>query len=328
MATPALLEQPTGSAGERFLTRHPPQRLALHAGLLLLTLLTTTMVGMRYMDNFRHGRFPLASEADILPLDWLFANIRHLSAGLPFSLTLLGILLAHELAHYLACRAHRIPASLPYLIPAPSLSGTAGAVIRLRRRIHSRAALITIGASGPLAGFLVAVVTTAIGLSRSLPVAAPPAQLVTIDRPLLLILLRHTLAPVLHQPPTGSLLWHPVLMASWIGLLVTSLNLIPAGQLDGGHIVYALSPRAQRFSSRVTLAILLVLGCTLWAGWLLWMALLLLPAMRHPRVEDRTPLTASQRGLAIACLAIFVLTATPAPFQPANIVQLTRWLLH
>ena len=326
MATPALLAPQPLAARAPFFSRHQPRWLALHVLLLLITLTTTTLVGMRYMDNFRHGRFPLATEDDILPVGWLAANFRHLASGLPFALTLLGILLAHELAHYAACRRYRIAASLPYLIPAPSLSGTAGAVIRLRTRIHSRAALMAIGASGPIAGFVVAVITSIIGLALSVPTHTEPAHLLTVDTPLLMLALRHALGPMLHQPATGPLVWHPILIASWIGLLVTSLNLIPAGQLDGGHILYALSPRAHRQATSVVIVVLFVLGCAAWAGWLLWMGLLLIPAMRHPTVRDTAPLKPAHMLLAPACLAIFLLTATPAPFQHANIVNLYHWL--
>ena len=328
MATSALLEQQHIATEAGFLTRHPPRRLAVHALLLLATLATTTLVGMRYMDNFRHGRFPLATEADILPLQWLFANLPHLASGLPFSLTLLGILVAHELGHFLACRAYGITASLPYLIPAPSLSGTAGAIIRLRGRIHSRPALMVIGASGPIAGFAVALITTLVGLALSQSTLTNPAHMVAFDTPLLIRALRHLVGPLLHQPDSGPLLWHPMLMASWIGLLVTSLNLIPAGQLDGGHVLYALSPSAHRKITGISILALFVLGVFAWAGWLLWVALLLLPAMRHPRVQDNTPLPRAHAVLAPVCLAIFLLTMTPTPFEHANLANILHWLMR
>jgi membrane-associated protease RseP (regulator of RpoE activity) len=125
---------------------------------------------------------------------------------------------------------------------------------------------------------------------------------------------------------SGPLVWHPVFLASWIGLLVTSLNLVPAGQLDGGHILYSLSPRIHRVATRATIVCLFLLGIVSWLGWILWMGLLLLPGMRHPKVEDRTPLRGRRRILAPICLAILILTATPEPFQQANLLHTLHWL--
>lgn len=282
------------------------------------------MVGMRYSDNFAHGAFPLASDADIFPMHWVWANRTHWAEGLPFSLTLLAILLSHEWAHYAACRAFGIEASLPYLLPAPSLSGTAGAIIRLRTSVKKRAALLWIGASGPIAGFIVALLTSAAGLILSAEANAAPKRLVELNAPLLLKIL----GSAVHRPITPTLLWHPVLVASWIGLLVTSLNLIPAGQLDGGHILYAISPGVHRVVTNIMLPLLVVLGVFCWLGWIVWVALLMLPGMRHPRMSDRTPLKPSLLWLAPICAGICLLTSTPMPFAHANLFQTFHWLMH
>ena len=145
MATPAILQDQLNTvaqAADAQPTKISRTAWKLQAVLFVATLSTTTVVGMRYMDNFLHGRFPIASDADIFPYRWVWANLSHVSIGLPFSLTLLAILLTHEFGHYFACRAHNIRATLPYLLPAPSLSGTAGAVIRLKSRVKTRAALL------------------------------------------------------------------------------------------------------------------------------------------------------------------------------------------
>jgi membrane-associated protease RseP (regulator of RpoE activity) len=319
MATPAMLQD------DMHTTIAPPgavrgNRYWINIALFLLTFLTTTMIGMRYMLNFQQGHFPLFSDADVFPFQWVFANLSRFALGLPFSITLLAILVTHEFGHYIACSRHKIRSSLPFFIPAPSLSGTAGAVIRLQSPVPSRAALITVGAAGPCAGFLVAIAASILGLWLSKPVAAPPIMRVHLQTPLLFRLLQSAAGK------TGPLLWHPVYLASWIGLLITSLNLIPAGQLDGGHILYALSPRAHRIGTRIVIAALILLGIQYWLGWLLWAAILCLPGMRHPSVYDTRPLSRPMRALAVVSLVILLLTAIPRPFTQASLLAVLHQL--
>ena len=298
-------------------------RLAVPLSLLLITLFTTTAVGMRYMYDFHLGVAPLSSDADVLPYRWAFANLRSLASGLPFSLTLIGILLTHEFGHYFACRYFGVSATLPYMLPAPSLSGTFGAVIRLRSRITSRTALIVIGASGPIAGFLVTVWTLILGLSLS--TYTGQAQLPRVGVPLLVSLIR--LLHLAGRPGVNYLATpHPILIASWMGLLITALNLIPAGQLDGGHIAYAISPGFHRWSSRFVVAALFALGAFQWAGWLLWGAVLMTPAMRHPRVSDRSPLNPIAKLLIPASLVIFLLCGTLQPFAGYSLLDILHEL--
>lgn len=304
-------------------TKTSPARFALPLGLLFITLLTTTAVGMRYMYDFRLGVPPLSSDIDVLPYRWALANLRSLPTGLPFSLTLIGILLTHEFGHYFACRYFGVSATLPYMLPAPSLSGTFGAVIRLRSRVTSRTALVVIGASGPVAGFVVTACTLTLGLSAS--TYTDQVQHARVGVPLILPLLR-ALHP-LGQPPHSYLANpHPILIASWMGLLITALNLIPAGQLDGGHIAYAISPTFHRWSSRVVVATLFTLGIVQWAGWLLWGAILLAPAMRHPRVSDRSPLSPAARVLIPICLAVLLLCGTIQPFTGYSLLDILHAL--
>jgi len=311
-----------------------PERLWIQALLLLVTLFSTTMVGMRYMANFQQGIFPLASDADIFPYRWDMANLSHFTLGLPFSLTLLGILLTHEFGHYFACRGFGIRATLPYLLPAPSLSGTAGAVIRLKSRVKSRAALLAIGALGPIAGFVVAVVMACVGLALSKTVAVEPTKLVTFNSPLLLKLLSTLPIAAFHGRLSAPLIWHPIFIASWIGILITSLNLIPAGQLDGGHILYSISPRLHGIVTYAVMALLVFLGVEYWLGWLLWTALLCLPGMRHPTVKDTEHLSPTLLLLAPIALLILILTATPEPFSHSSLIDvlhksgLLEWIRH
>jgi membrane-associated protease RseP (regulator of RpoE activity) len=291
--------------------------------LLATTLLTTTTVGARYMYNFEFGNAPLTSFADLFPFAWIWDNPDRIGSGLPFSLTLLAILLTHELGHFIACRVFGVRTSLPLVFPAPTLTGTAGVLIRMKSRIPSRTALIVIGASGPIAGFCVALPATCYGLLLSkAAVGQTPPSIIRFASPMLITFLHRFLSDSHPDLPLLSqIVPHPVLVASWIGILVTALNLIPAGQLDGGRIVYALSPRAHRISTQITIAALLYLGTVEWIGWLPWAFLLMLPMMAHPPLpapksnlpEAHPAANASYCALAALCLAIFLLCGT---FQP------------
>jgi membrane-associated protease RseP (regulator of RpoE activity) len=322
MSTANVLQNP--HVDELTWTRAPaPSSPWLQILLLLTTLLTTTAVGARYMYNFELGNAPLTSFTDLFPFAWVWDNPDRIGSGLPFSLTLLAILLTHELGHYIACRAFGVRTSLPFVFPAPTLSGTAGALIRMKSRIPSRTALIVIGASGPIAGFCVALPATCYGLLHStVAVGQTPPSIIRFESPMLINLLHRFLSgshPDL--PLLSQMVPHPVLVASWIGILVTSLNLIPAGQLDGGHIVYALSPRAHKLCTQITIAALLYLGTVEWIGWLPWAFLLMLPMMTHPALpatesgpsEADPAVNAAYLLLAALCLGIFLLCGT---FQP------------
>jgi len=301
-----------------------PDRHWIQAALFILALLSATRYGMRYMFNFQQGRFPISSEADVIPFPWIFSNLPHFALGLPFSVTLLAILLTHEFGHYFACRRYGIKASVPYLLPAPSLGGTAGAIILLKSSIKSRAALISIGAIGPIAGFFVAILSTSIGLILSKPVTIEAHKLVDFQFPLIFKILAY----LLHIPLDRPLLWHPILIASWLGILLTSLNLLPAGQLDGGHILYALSPRLHRIATYTVIAGLVYLGIEHWAGWLAWAAFLCLPGMRHPTVNDTRSLPPRLLALVPLAIIVLLLTAMPEPFTSFSAINLIAKLHH
>jgi membrane-associated protease RseP (regulator of RpoE activity) len=328
MTSPTLIADPApSSTAPRQLSR----RVGLPALLFVITLLSTTSVGMRYMYNFRLGRPPLASDSDVLPFGWVLLHLDRFASGLPFSLTLIAILLAHEFGHYFACRSFGIDATLPYLLPAPSLSGSFGAVIRLRSRVRSRSALLVIGAMGPIAGFAVALATLAIGLALShySPVDIVPR----VQAPLILTGLHRLLSAFrgeLNDPARSIFLLipHPMLTASWMGILITALNLIPAGQLDGGHILYAVSPAAHRVSSRLVVAALFLLGVFYWSGWILWGIILLMPGMRHPIVPEHDPPRGWQFALVPICLVIFLLAGTYEPFKGYSLLHLLEVFPH
>jgi membrane-associated protease RseP (regulator of RpoE activity) len=292
----------------------------------LITAFTTTGTGALYMWNFRHGIPAFATEQDFVPILWILDHPGDLAGGLSFSVTLVGILLAHEFGHWVLCARHRIMASWPYLLPAPTLSGTAGAVIRIRFGIPSLNALMDVGIAGPIAGFVVAIPATLLGLLLSKPAVGPVQPvLIQLNAPLAMRLLYAPMRAVVPTfPPIGDLIWHPVLIAAWVGLFITSLNLIPAGQLDGGHILYAVSRRWHR---RVTIAVpvlLLAAGITLWVGWLLWGAILLIPAMRHPYVPPVPQLNGGRRLYGWIGFFLLALTFLPAPFADAGLLGYLR----
>ncbi len=282
--------------------------------------------GAVLMFNFRRGAPPFSTDAGFFPLAWIVRHPDQVVAGWPFSFTLLGILTTHEIGHYWACRRHRVRSTLPWVLPAPTLIGTFGAFIRLRSRVPSRTALLDIGVSGPLAGVLAAIPALIVGLLLSQSVAhtgfQSPAS-ISVSVPVGLTLV-HGLVRLFDPalPPLDpSLNPHPVLVAAWIGLFITSVNLIPAGQLDGGHILYAVSPRLHRwFTNGITL-LLFFAGTMLWIGWLVWGCFLLLSSLRHPRVPDDPPVTGWRSGLALAGLVLFLLTFTPQPFAGGSLMN-------
>jgi len=304
----------------------PTQRLWLHLLLLLLTLTTTTVMGARFSQNLDRGLPAFSADRDLFPYMEMLRHPQDLSRGLPFSLTLLAILLSHELGHFVYARRYRVQASLPYVLPAPTLSGTAGAVIHLRSRIPHRAALMDIGIAGPIAGFVVAVPFTLLGLtlSREADIAAGD-NLIHFQSPLAMRLL-HALATGLHPqtPELNAMLPHPILIASWIGIFITFLNLIPAGQLDGGHVLYAVAPRAHRAVTSIVIGLLALAGVFFWVGWLLWGSILLLPVMRHPRVAIEPPLPVARRRLAALAVVIFLLCAELTPFVSVRLLDFLR----
>jgi membrane-associated protease RseP (regulator of RpoE activity) len=233
--------------------------------------------------------------------------------GLPFSVTLLAILLAHELSHYLSSRKHNVEATLPYFIPAPTIFGTFGAFIKMKSPIATRNALMDIGASGPIAGFVLSVVAAVVGLffSRVAPVSNGAGSFTFGESLLFAGLSRLIVGPM---PANYNVVLNPVAFAGWIGFFVTSLNLIPVGQLDGGHIAYALLGERHTNLSRVLIGVLVLLGVLTWEGWMVWAVLLIILGFRHPPIMYSTiPLDPKRKLIGWAALIIFVLTFIPVP---------------
>jgi membrane-associated protease RseP (regulator of RpoE activity) len=286
------------------------ERWSIHLALFVLTLLTTSAMGARLADNFAANR-PLVA-TDLLAVTQIFTDPLSLVTGLPFSLTLLTILLAHEMGHYLACMNYRIDASLPYFLPSPLLLGTFGAFIRIRSAIYSRRALFDVGIAGPIAGFVLVIPAFAIGLAHSkmIPAIAQQGDLL-FGQPLLQRLLEMAIMPGVSS---GDILLHPVGRAAWIGALATALNLLPIGQLDGGHILYAFNGRYHRRLSRLFALALIPLGYY-WHGWVLW-GVILFFLTRHPRMYDETPIGRARTKLGVLAVAMLVLCFTLTPIRP------------
>lgn len=271
----------------------------LHIVLFIATFLSTLAVG--------------ALQAQ--PIENITKDPSKILKGLPFSLTLMLILLCHELSHYIASKKHHVKATLPYFIPAPTLIGTMGAFIKIKSPITTRMALIDIGASGPIAGFIISLIATLIGLPLSQVILTKgiKGSLALGDSLLFSLLSRLILGEI---PDSYDVLLHPIAFAGWIGFFVTALNLIPVGQLDGGHIAYAIMGEKHIHISKILVPVLIVLGFFLWEGWLIWGVLLLILGLRHPPVLYwETPLDKNRRAIGWITAIIFIITFIPMPFK-------------
>lgn len=287
----------------------------LNALLFAVTILTTLMAGSLMRDR----------------LPWTGLNA--LLAGAPFSIAILSILGTHELGHYFVARHYRMQVSLPYFIPFfpfPFGIGTMGAVIRMRSPMTSRKALFDVGLAGPIAGLIVAIPVLVIGLHQSglVPAHAMRGATLMLGKPLLYkAISRLVLGPL---PNTVDVQLSSIAFAGWVGLFVTAMNLLPAGQLDGGHIAYAVWGRAHRFLARTTFVGLVAMGIGPfflnmlpgvgpvpgWSGWLIWALLLSFFGLRHPpALDDVTPLTGPRRILGVLAILLVIILITPVPFS-------------
>ncbi|MFQ5539309.1 MAG: site-2 protease family protein [Candidatus Binatia bacterium] len=280
------------------LARERRRKPWLHIVLFGVTLVTTTMAGA-----LQNGVDPLADPYQI-------------ASGLPFALTLMAILLVHEMGHYLMACYHGVQATLPYFIPAPSFIGTFGAFIRMKSPPMDRRSLFDVGAAGPLAGLVLAIPAVIVGLHLStVSTDGGSGSGITLGSSIFLRFLSQLTLGLL--PDEANIIMHPIGFAGWIGLFITALNLIPVGQLDGGHVTYALFGQRHIWVSRLGLAVILALGLTrYWDGWLLWGVLLLFMGVRHPPTLDSyTPLDLKRKMIGWFVLLVLVVTFIPAPFS-------------
>lgn len=317
-------DQPVAAA-----PRAPGRSPVLHLVLFLAALLSAVVAGgfLAGIDVLETRFAEIGGGAFPVPTRIRWSEF---GAGLTFGLAFIGILLAHELGHYHLARRHHVGVSLPYFIPFPpyfSLVGTLGAFIRLRGPIPSRTVLFDIGVAGPVASFVLSLPLLAVGLHLSEVVASQdsatyPFQVLFLGEPVRLgtsILLRFATWAAVPGLETGqAILLHPLAFAGWLGIFVTALNLIPLGQLDGGHILYALAGPRQRSLAMVFILLLIPLGFVWW-GWWLWAGVALgvgRGRVAHPPVQqEEVGLGTGRTVLGWAALAVFILSFSPAPLR-------------
>jgi len=275
----------------------------LHIVLFLMTLVTMFLAPV------------MTSELIFKPTElWEYLSMPGVfAARLEFTIALILILLFHEFGHYLAGRRRGVLMSLPYFLPAPNIAGTFGAIIKSKTPITNRRDLIEVGAAGPVAGFIVSVIAIMIGLGQSQIVEAGMSNGLILGESLLLkFLVWLMVGPI---PENSEFLFAPAAFAGWVGLLVTMLNLLPLGQLDGGHIIYGLFGKLQHTIARMMAAVLIGLGFW-WYGWWFFGALVLFFGLNHPRtIEDDKPIGWKARLLGIIAIIIFIISFIPTPFS-------------
>ncbi len=296
-----IYEFVSSDGDDTYTIRKPdPPNYRKHLLLFFLTFITTTLAGV-----MMSGTAPQGSILKMLMPSYFLK-------GIPFSLPLMFILLTHEMGHYIASRIHNVSATLPYFIPAPTLIGTFGAFIKMKSPIFSKKALFDIGAAGPIAGFIVSIPAIIIGLKLSTVTPLTDIQGIQIGSSMLVSILAKIFA---QTPPEGyDLLIHPIGFAGWIGLFITSLNLIPIGQLDGGHIAYAVFGEKQQQTTKLILFTIFCLGF-FWKGWLIWAGIIFFMGRKHPPSQDHgEELDEKRKLIAWGILLIFLMTFIPIPF--------------
>ena len=264
--------------------------------LFILTILTTLMAG-----TMLEGENPLV-------------DIRNLRSGIPFAFTLMAILTVHEFGHFILARYHGLKVTYPYFIPVPmSLVGTFGAIIRIKSPIMNKRALLDIGSAGPIAGFLIALPALYFGLQASEVKMVAEEGALHLGNSILMSLMQFL---IFGNIPVGfDIYLNSVAFAGWFGLLVTAVNLLPLGQLDGGHILYALAGTRQFTVARILLVGMIILGFS-WKGWWLWAVLIYFMRFKHPPTADEhIPLDRKRIIIGLICLGIFIVCFIPIPFK-------------
>ena len=313
--------------------RRPPfsvkKRIWLNILLFVITVFSTIFVGLSMSLGYLHADAVVGNSE--LPVDLeTLSNPQVLSLSIIYAAVLLEILLGHELGHFLTCRYYRIDATLPYFIPAPTLIGTLGAFIKIKSPITRKQQLFDIGVAGPLTGFILSLPALIYGLSISKVVRSIPPEeslispfVIHFGDPLILKIIGAVIFK--NIPPGYEIFLHPVAFAGWVGILVTAFNLFPIGQLDGGHVAYALFGRKSQNLARFFLLVFVVMGVFFWIGWFIWAFIIVILGLRHPRIQDEeTPLSPKRKFIGFMIILIFIISFIPDPIKGYNLFDILR----
>ena len=320
LEAPALIPRPPRLA---FFAKN---RTWLNVLLFAATVVSTFFVGLGWSLSYLYAE-SIARDPSFSAGAEALRDPRVLWLSALYAAVLLTILLGHELGHYLTCKRYGLDATLPFFIPAPTLIGTLGAFIKIRTPIRGKRQLFDIGAAGPLTGFILAVPALVFGLAMSK--AIPPLTgegVISFGEPLILKLIGLLVLPAI--PQGFDIVLHPVAFAGWVGVLITALNLFPAGQLDGGHVAYAVLGRRTRTVSRLVVAVFVVFSVIFWLGWLIWAFVIAILGTRHPPTWDESqPLPVGRKILAAVLLIIFILSFVPDPIKGySGLEMIKQWL--
>jgi hypothetical protein len=298
-------------------------RIWLNILLFVATVLSTFYVGFFWSISYMHTD-TLVGNSQIAPDPSIFLDPKIVTLSLVYAVVLIGILLGHELGHFLTCRYYNIDATLPFFIPAPTLIGTLGAFIKIRSPITKKQQLFDIGIAGPLTGFILSLPAIIYGLSLSkLVPSLPRDESFVFGEPLIF---RIVGSMVFKGVPEGfDVIPHPIAFAGWVGVLVTALNLFPVGQLDGGHVVYALMGQKSRRFAPYIIGIFVLMGIFFWIGWFVWAILIYFLGLKHPHIHDEDkPLSLGRRYVGYLMLVIFILCFIPDPIKGYNLFDLAK----
>ncbi len=298
-------------------------RIWLNILLFGVTVLSTFYVGFFWSISYKYTD-SLVGNSQIAPDPAIFLDQEIVILSLVYAVVLIGILLGHELGHFLTCRYYNIDATLPYFIPAPTLIGTLGAFIKIRSPITKKQQLFDIGIAGPLTGFILSLPAIIYGLSLSKVVPSLPRDdSLVFGEPLIL---RIVGSMIFKGVPEGfDVIPHPIAFAGWVGILVTALNLFPVGQLDGGHVVYALIGQKSRKFAPFFLGVFVFLGIFFWIGWFVWALLIYFLGLKHPHITDEDkPLSRGRKYVGYLMLVIFILSFIPDPIKGYNLIDLAK----
>lgn len=298
--------------------------------LFVITVFSTIFVGLSMSLGYKHADAIVENPELLINLE-TFSDPQVLSLSIVYAAVLLGILLGHELGHFLTCRYYRINATLPYFIPAPTLIGTLGAFIKIKSPITRKQQLFDIGVAGPLTGFILSLPAVIYGLSLSKVVPSiPPEESLTstfvvhsFGDPIILKIIGAMIFK--NIPHDYEIFLHPVAFAGWVGILVTAFNLFPIGQLDGGHVAYALFGQKSQKLARFFLMVFVVMGIFFWIGWFIWAFIIIILGLRHPRIQDEaTPLSPRRKFIGFVIILIFILSFIPDPIKGYNLFDILR----